>query len=91
MIGLLECIALECFSNLRITLSVSLASHSQIHTNLTALTIEVIAQVVDHLLGYTLGLTIANTMNSSVCHIAIVLKLRELRSRSLTDRALLRS
>ena len=50
MVGLLESITLECLSNLRITLTIGLTSHSQIHTNLATLTIEVSTQVVDHLL-----------------------------------------
>ena len=50
MVCLLEGIALESLSNLRIALAVSLTGHSQIHTYLATLTIEVVAQVVNHLL-----------------------------------------
>ena len=50
MLSLFESIALEGLCNLGIALAVSLTAHSQIHANLAALTIEVVAQVVDHLL-----------------------------------------
>ena len=49
MVGLFKTIATEGFSDLRIALAVSLAGHSQIHTYLAALTIEVCTQVVNHL------------------------------------------
>ena len=50
VVSLLKGLALESLSDFGIALAVSLTSHSQIHTNLTALTIEVVAQVVNHLL-----------------------------------------
>ena len=75
VLSLLECIALERLGDLGITLTISLTTHGQIHTNLTALTIEVVTQVVDHLLAYTLGLTVTNLMNSSERHLTIVLHL----------------
>ena len=50
VIGLLEGIALEGLGDLGIALTIGLTSHSQIHTDLTTLTIEVVAQVIDHLL-----------------------------------------
>ena len=74
VVCLLEGIALESLSNLRIALAVCLTSHSQIHTNLTTLTVEVVAQVVNHLLANALGLAIANTMNGSICGFTIFLQ-----------------
>ena len=50
MVGLLKSITLESLSNLGIALTIGLTSHCQIHTNLTTLTIEMVAQVVDHFL-----------------------------------------
>ena len=75
VLSLLECIALKRLGDLGITLTISLTTHGQIHTNLTALTIEVVTQVVDHLLTYTLGLAVTNLMNSSERHLTIVLHL----------------
>ena len=75
VLSLLECIALKRLGDLGITLTISLTTHGQIHTNLTALTIEVVTQVVDHLLAYTLGLTVTNLMNSSERHLTTVLHL----------------
>ena len=78
VIGLFESIALEGLSDLGITLTICLTSHSQIHTDLTALTIEVVAQVINHFLTYTLGFAVANLMNSGISHVGIVLQFREL-------------
>ena len=89
VVGLLEGIALEGLGNLGITLTVSLTSHCQIHTNLTTLTIKVCTQVVDHFLTNSLGLAVTNLMNGSISHISIILQFRELRGWSLTDRTLL--
>ena len=75
VLSLLECIALKRLGDLGITLTISLTTHGQIHTNLTALTIEVVTQVVDHLLAYTLGLAVTNLMNSSERHLTTVLHL----------------
>ena len=50
VVGLLESITLESLSDLGIALAVSLTGHGQIHTYLTALAIEMVAQVIDHLL-----------------------------------------
>ena len=75
MLSLLESVALESLGDLGITFAVGLTTHSQIHTNLTTLTVEVVTQVVDHLLTYTLGLTVTNLMNSSERHLTIVLHL----------------
>jgi hypothetical protein len=91
MICLLESIALESLGNLGIALAISLTSHSKILAYLAALAVEVCTQVVNHLLANTLGLAVANAMNSSIGGLTLVLQLRELRSRSLTDGALLRS
>ena len=50
MICLLKSITLKCLSNLRITLTISLTSHCQIHTYLTTLAIKMVTQIVNHLL-----------------------------------------
>ena len=50
MFCLLESIALESLSNLGIALTIGLTRHCQIHTYLATLTIEMVAQVVNHLL-----------------------------------------
>ena len=50
MLSLLKSVALESLGNLRIALTVSLTRHGQIHTHLAALAVEVVAQVVNHLL-----------------------------------------
>ena len=91
MISLLEGIALESLCNLRIALTVSLTGHSQVHTNLTALSVEVITQVLNHLITHTLRLTVTNLMDGGIGHIGIILQFRELRGGSLTDWALLGS
>ena len=78
VVGLLESIALEGLGNLGITLTIGLTSHSQIHTNLAALTIEMGTQVVNHLLADTLGLTVTDLVNSSIGHVTSILELREL-------------
>ena len=67
MLSLFESITLESLGNLGISLAVSLARHGQIHTYLTALTIEVIAKVLNHLLAYALRLAITNFMLSGIC------------------------
>ena len=46
MVSLLKCIALESLGNFWIALTVSLTTHSQIHTNLRTLTIEVVNQTL---------------------------------------------
>ena len=78
MVGLLESIALESLSNLRIALTIGLTSHSQILTYLATLAIEVSTQVINHLLADTLRLAIANLMNSGIGHVGIILQFREL-------------
>ena len=78
MVGLFESVALEGLGNLGITLTIGLTSHSQIHTNLTTLTIEVCTQVVDHFLTNSLGLAVTNLMNGGISHISIILQFREL-------------
>ena len=50
MLCLLECITLVCLCNLWITLTVSLARHGEIHTNLCTLTVEMCVEVLYHLL-----------------------------------------
>ena len=89
MIGLLECITLECLGNLRITLAVGLTSHSQILAYLAALAVKVCTQVVNHFLRDTLGLAVANAVNGCIGGLALVLQFRELGGRSLTDWTLL--
>ena len=90
MVGLLKSITLESLSNLGIALTIGLTSHCQIHTDLTALPIEMVTEVVNHLLAHTLGFAVTDTMNGSIGNITILLQFRELGSRSLTNRALLR-
>ena len=48
VVGLFESVTLECFCDFGITLAVRLASHSQIHTYLTAFTIEVIVKTLEN-------------------------------------------
>ena len=72
VVCLLESIALECLSDLGITFTVSLTGHCQIHTNLATLTVEVVAQVLNHLFTYSLGLAVTNLVNGSVGHVGIV-------------------
>ncbi len=72
MISLLKCIALEGLCYLGITLTVCLTGHCQIHTNFTTLTVEVIAQVLNHLLTHSLRLAVTNLVNGSISHIGII-------------------
>ena len=78
VVSLLESIALEGLGNLGIALTVSLTGHGQIHTDLAALTIEVVTQVLNHLLTDTFGLAVTNLMNGGIGHVGIILQLREL-------------
>ena len=74
VVCLLESIALECLSYLRITFTVCLTGHCQIHTNLATLTVEVVAQVLNHLFTYSLGLAVTNAVNGSVGSLTLVLQ-----------------
>ena len=74
VVSLLKSVALEGLGNLGIALTISLTGHGQIHTNLATLTIEVVAQVLNHFLAHTLGLTVTNLVNSSIGHVGIILQ-----------------
>ena len=91
MLSLLESITLVSLSNFRITLTVSLTAHCEIHANLGALTVEVSLKVLDHLLVSTFLACSAENVNSSERSLAVILKLRELRCWSLAQWTLLRS
>ena len=54
MLCLFPSVTLESLSNLWITLTVCLTAHSQIHTNLCALTIKVGSKIFDNLRVTTL-------------------------------------
>ena len=57
VLSLLPSVALESIGNFGITLAVSLTGHSEIHTNLSTLTHEMIVEILLHLVVYILGYT----------------------------------
>ena len=73
VLGLLKGIALPCLGDLGVTLAVSNAAHSQIHTDLAALAVEVLAQTLLDLLGNILG-----DADNMLGHIGVILLLNEL-------------
>jgi hypothetical protein len=91
VISLLESIALEGLCNLRIALAVGLTSHSQILTYLAALTVEMGAQVVDHLLADAFGLAVTDFVLGSIDGSFVLFQFFKLRGGSLTDGAALGS
>ena len=85
MLCLLKGVALECLGYLGIALTVSLTAHSQIHAHLATLTVEVIAQVIDHFLRNTLRFAVTNAMNGGIGGLTAFLELRELGGWGLAD------
>ena len=86
---LLESVALESLGNLWIALTVGLAAHCEIHTHLTALTVEVSLEVLYHFL---VGALLAGSAQFVYCSESIfftLYQLFELRCWSLAYRALL--
>ena len=92
VLSLLKSVTLESLSNFRIALAVSLTAHCQIHTNLTTLTIEVSLKVLNHLSSCIFLACSTKSVNSSKSRtVHWVFHFLELASRSLANRALLRS
>ncbi len=75
MLSLLKGIALESLCHLRIALAVCLTAHSEIHAYLTALTIEMVEQVLNHLL---VGTLLAGSAQLMYCGERLVLALNYL-------------
>ena len=89
MVGFFKTIATEGFSDLRIALAVSLAGHSQIHSYLTALGIELMAEVFYHFFGNTLNLSVTKLMNGGIGGFSFFFEFSKLRSGGFADRATL--
>ena len=75
---LLESIALVSLCNFRIALTVCLARHGEIHSDLCAFAVEMCVQILDHLLVSAGCLRYAEFMNCCECSLVVVLHLREL-------------
>ena len=82
VLGLLKGIALPRLGDLGVALAVGNAAHGQIHTDLAALAVEVLAQTLLDLLGNILG-----DADNMLGHIGVILLLNELGCRGLADRA----
>ena len=82
VLGLLESVALPGLGDLGVALAVSDAAHSQVHADLAALAVEVLAQTLLDFLGNILG-----DADDMLGHVGVVLLLNKFGCRGLADRA----
>ena len=90
MFSFFPSIAFESFSNFRITFTVSLTAHSQIHTNFCTFTHKVVVQIFNHFFVTTFSNTnhvLVSKFQTTFCFYHFV----ELRSGCFTQRTLFRS